>query len=162
MPVELRDEQRAIRLDTRRLKRQAESLLAAVGRAGSTLSILLTDDRRMAPLHERWMGEEGPTDVMAFPMDEQTNRRIGEPANRRGHDLAPSPPRSFAHSNVLGDIVISAEMAARRRPKGPHGEVLRYLVHGLLHLTGHDHREKAERLRMERKARLLQSKAGAA
>jgi probable rRNA maturation factor len=135
MPVELRDEQRAIRLDTRRLKRQAESLLAAVGRAGSTLSILLTDDRRMAPLHERWMGEEGPTDVMSFPMEEE---------------------------GILGDIVISAETAARRRPKNPHGEVLRYLVHGLLHLTGHGHRGKAERLRMERKARLLQAKARAA
>lgn len=142
MPVEMRDEQRAIRLDTRRLKRQAESLLAAVGRAGSTLSILLTDNRRMAPLHERWMGEEGPTDVMSF----------------EGNGECPKMERP----HVLGDIVISAETAARRCPKDPHGEVLRYLVHGLLHLTGHDHRGKTQRLRMERKARLLQAKARAA
>ncbi len=158
MPVELRDEQLRVRLDARRLKRQAESLLAAVGRADSTLSILLTDDRRMAPLHERWMGEEGPTDVMAFPASE----RVSESASQRGGKAAHSLTRLFAHSNVLGDIVISAETAARRRPKDPHGEVLRCLVHGLLHLTGHDHRGKAERLRMERKARLLQSKARAA
>lgn len=133
--VQLRNEQRAVRLDAQRLKRQAESLLAAVGQADSTLSILLTDDRRITPLHERWMGEEGPTDVMSFPMEEE---------------------------GILGDIVISAETAARRRPKDPHGEVLRYLVHGLLHLTGHDHRGKGERLRMERQARLLQAKARAA
>jgi len=142
VPVELRNEQRAVRLDGRRLRRQAESLLAAVGRAGSTLSVLLTDDRRIAPLHERWMGEEGPTDVLSFP-------------NEIGTLLETSlfPP-------MLGDIVISAETAARRRPKDPHTEVLRYLVHGLLHLTGHDHRGKAQRLRMERQARLLRKKVG--
>ena len=129
MPVELRNEQLRVRLDSRRLRSQAESLLATVGRAASTLSILVTDDRRIAPLHERWMGEAGPTDVMSFPMEE---------------------PR------ILGDIVISAETAARRRPKDPHGEVLRYLVHGLLHLTGYDHKTARERLRMERQARLLE------
>lgn len=129
MPVELRNEQLRVRIDGRRLQRQAESLLAAVGRADSVLSILVTDDRRIAPLHERWMGEPGPTDVMSFPMEE---------------------------GRILGDIVISAETAARRRPKDPHGEVLRYLVHGLLHLTGQDHTTARERLRMDRQARLLE------
>ncbi len=129
MPVELRNEQLRVRIDGRRLQRQAELLLAAVGRADSVLSILVTDDRRIAPLHERWMGEPGPTDVMSFPMEE---------------------------ARILGDIVISAETAARRRPKDPHGEMLRYLVHGLLHLTGQDHTTARERLRMDRKARLLE------
>ena len=138
MPVELRNEQLRVRIDARRLRRQAESLLAAVGRADSVLSILVTDDRRIAPLHERWMGEPGPTDVMAFPMYE---------------------PKGMEDSPILGDIVISAETAARRRPKDPHGEVLRTLVHGLLHLTGHDHKTARERLRMERKARLLEKGA---
>ena len=135
MPVELRNEQLRVRIDARRLQRQAESLLAAVGRADSTLSILVTDDRRIAPLHERWMGKEGATDVMSFPMEEE---------------------------GILGDIVISVETAARRRPRDPQDEVLRYLVHGLLHLTGHDHRGEAQRLEMERKARLLQSRVRAA
>ena len=134
MPVDLKNDQRAVPLDARRLRRQAKLLLAAVGRPDSVLSILLTDDRRMARLHERWMGEEGPTDVMSFPMEE---------------------------AGILGDIVISAETAARRRPRDPAAEVLRYLVHGLLHLTGHDHRGKAQRLRMERQARLLRAKARA-
>ena len=129
MPVELRNEQLRVRIDGRRLQRQAELLLAAVGRADSVLSILVTDDRRIAPLHERWMGEPGPTDVMSFPMEE---------------------------ARILGDIVISAETAARRRPKDPHGEMLRYLVHGLLHLTGQHHTTARERLRMDRKARLLE------
>ena len=129
MPVELRNEQLRVRLDARRLKKEAELLLAAIGRGSSILSILITDDRRIAPLHERWMGEPGPTDVMSFPMEEE---------------------------RILGDIVISAETAARRRPKDPHGEIVRYLVHGLLHLTGLDHRTARERARMERQARLLE------
>ena len=139
MPVELRNEQLRVRIDARRLQRQAESLLAAVGRADSTLSILVTDDRRIAPLHKRWMGEPGPTDVMSFPTREKGT----------------FPERSSV-PQVWGDIVISAEMAARRRPKDPQREVLRYLVHGLLHLTGQDHKTARERLRMERQARLLE------
>ena len=135
MPVELRNEQRVVPLDTRRLKTQAEGLLEEVGRPEAVLSILLTDDRRMARLHERWMGEEGPTDVMSFPMSE---------------------------AGILGDIVISAETAARRRPKDPAGEVLRTLVHGLLHLVGYDHHAKAQRLRMNRRARLLRNRMEAA
>ncbi len=129
--VELRNEQRAVRVDARLLRRQAESLLASAGRGGSVLSILLTDDRRITPLHERWMGEPGPTDVLSFPMEEP---------------------------GILGDIVISAETAARRRPKDPAGEILRYLVHGFLHLTGHDHRGRKERLRMNHEALRLQRK----
>ena len=135
MPVDLRNEQRAVPLDVRRLKHQAERLLEEVGRPETVLSVLLTDDRRMAQLHERWMGEQGPTDVMSFPMSE---------------------------AGILGDIVISAETAARRRPKNPAGEVLRLLVHGLLHLVGYDHRFRAQRLRMDRRARLLRSRMEAA
>lgn len=133
MPVELRNAQRAVRIDARRLRKEAEVLLEAVGRSGAVLSILITDDRRMAPLHEQWMGEPGPTDVMSFPMNEPS---------------------------ILGDIVISAETAARRRPKDPYKEVLRYLIHGLLHLIGHDHRNAPERERMDRHAGLLQRKVG--
>ena len=131
MPVELRNEQKAVRVDAPRLRRQAEFLLASVGHSGSVLSILLTDDRRIAPLHERWMAEPGPTDVLSFPMEEP---------------------------GILGDIVISVETAARRRPKDPADEILRYLVHGLLHLAGHDHRGKKERIRMNREALRLQRK----
>ena len=145
MPVELRNEQRAVRLDLRRLRRQAESLMAQVRRADSVLSLLLTDDRRMARLHLQWMGEEGPTDVMSFP----------------GEEKGTLPGRPL-FSPVLGDIVISVQTAARRRPNDPAAEILRYLVHGLLHLTGHDHRSGPQRLRMNRRARQLQAKVRAA
>lgn len=102
-------------------------MLEAIGRPEATLSVLLTDDREMAQLHERWMGEAGPTDVLSFPM--------GDP--------------------LLGDIAISVETAARRRPRDVEGEVTRALIHGLLHLIGHDHARKPDKDRMDREARRL-------
>ena len=130
MPVELRAAGRRVRLDLRRLRVQAEFLLERVGRGEQVLSVLLTDDREMAVLHERWTGEGGSTDVLSFPMEEQ---------------------------GILGDIVISAETAARRAQGRPEREILRYLVHGVLHLTGHDHRTKAQKFRMDRLAHRLLS-----
>jgi rRNA maturation RNase YbeY len=114
-------------LDLRQFKKESQALLAAIGRPKATLSILLTDDRRMAELHKRWMGEPDPTDVLSFPM--------GGP--------------------LLGDIAISVETAARRCPRDVHREVTRCLVHGLLHLVGHDHLRKGDRVRMNRQERRL-------
>lgn len=132
MPVELRNIQRRVPLDLRRVRRQAQLLLGQVDREEQLLSILLTDDRQMATLHERWMGEEGPTDVLSFPMGEQ---------------------------GILGDIAISAETAARRGRARTEREILRCLVHGILHLTGHDHRTKAQKAQMDRLARRLIKRA---
>ena len=128
MGVELRNAQRRVRLDIRRLKGDAQGLLEAVGHSSSILSVLVTDDRQMAWLHQQWMGLEGPTDVLSFPM--------GGP-------------------QVLGDIVISAETAARRKPRDPQAEVTRCLIHGLLHLAGYDHRLSSQRVRMNRQAQRL-------
>lgn len=133
--VELRNEQRKTRLPALRLKQEAQRVLEALDLGDRTLSVLLTGDRRMAGLHERWMGEEGPTDVMSFPFT---------PA-----PLCPLP------SSILGDVVISAETAARRRPRDVPAEVKRYLIHGILHLAGHDHRTLPQRKRMNRLARAL-------
>ncbi|MBI3322739.1 MAG: rRNA maturation RNase YbeY [Candidatus Omnitrophica bacterium] len=132
MPVELRAGGR-VRLDLKRIRERAEFLLERVGRGEQVLSVLLTDDREMARIHERWTGEAGPTDVLSFPMEEQ---------------------------GILGDIVISAETAARRSRGKSEREVLRCLVHGVLHLTGHDHRTKAQKARMDRVARRLLSEIG--
>lgn len=129
MPVELRNAQRRFRVDTGRLRRRAEALLAALNRPEAVLSILLTDDRGIAELHERWMAEKGPTDVLSFPM---------------------------AETQMLGDVVISVETALRRRREDPLREMTRYLIHGLLHLIGHDHVRQGERRRFEREARRLQ------
>ena len=53
------------------------------------LSVLLVDERTMTELHERWMGEPGPTDVLAFPMDELRPPHLG--GNRDNQALMPTP-----------------------------------------------------------------------
>ena len=90
------------------------------------LSILLVDDATIRPMNERWRAVDSPTDVLSFPMEE---------------------------GPLLGDVVISIETARRRLRPGDwrlEDEVLFLLIHGVLHLVGHDHTDDAERRIMER------------
>jgi probable rRNA maturation factor len=107
------------------------------------LSIVLVELDVMADLHERWMDLAGPTDVMAFPMDEyQTSRRP---------DSAGSGPA------LLGDIVLCPAFARDQARKAGHGlldELHLLTVHGVLHLLGFDHAEPDE----EREMFALQNK----
>lgn len=115
------------------MKKIGQGLLTAVQHSDAVLSVLLTDDRAMAQLHGRWMGEPTPTDVLSFSMGEV----------------------AYGSAEILGDIAISVETAMRRNPKNPSGEVLDYLIHGLLHLVGFDHLRGADRRRMNGQARRL-------
>ena len=96
------------------------------------LSILLVDEAAMAELHQRFMDQPGPTDVMSFPMDEL-----------RAPELGQSPPRG-----TLGDIVICPQFTSAQAPENgrePAEEIQYLLIHGLLHLLGHDHADAGER-----------------
>ena len=98
----------------------------------SDLTILFVDPDPIAQLHERWMNLQGPTDVMSFPMDEL---RAPEPGQE--------PPRG-----MLGDIVICPQFTSAQAPENGRDEAeeMQYLlIHGLLHLLGHDHAEAGER-----------------
>jgi rRNA maturation RNase YbeY len=115
------------RLDRPRLRRRAARLLRALELPGAELSIRLVDDAEMAQLNERHRGRRGPTDVLSFSLLE------GPHAARRGA--------------LLGDVVVSLETAARQARRGRRtldSEVLRLLIHGALHLIGHDHVRAAE------------------
>ncbi|GAA4551053.1 rRNA maturation RNase YbeY [Amycolatopsis samaneae] len=101
------------------------------------LSILLTTLDVMSDLHERWMDLPGPTDVMAFPMDElDSSRRPDAP------DASPA---------LLGDIVLCPAFAKDQAKKAGHAlldELHLLTVHGVLHLLGYDHAEPAEEREM--------------
>jgi probable rRNA maturation factor len=100
------------------------------------LSVLLVDERTMTDLHERWMGEPGPTDVLAFPMDELRPPHLG--GNR--DDTGPEP-------GLLGDVVLCPQVAAEHAEKAGHStqdELELLCVHGILHLLGYDHAEPEE------------------
>jgi probable rRNA maturation factor len=95
------------------------------------LSLVLVDETAMASLHERWMDEPGPTDVLSFPMDElrtPTNDEVGEPG-------------------LLGDVILCPAFGARQAEAAGHSERDEFgilLTHGILHLLGYDHAELDE------------------
>ena len=98
----------------------------------SELSILLVDTDTMSAYHEKYMDEPGPTDVLSFPMDELRAPAGGE-----------EPPLG-----LLGDIVLCPEVTAAQAAENnrtPEEEADYLLIHGLLHLLGHDHAEPGEK-----------------
>jgi probable rRNA maturation factor len=80
----------------------------------------------IAELHQRFMDEPGPTDVLSFPLDD-----VDENGTR-----------------LLGDVVVSPAEAERNNPADPDSELRLLLVHGILHLLGYDHEEDDARTRM--------------
>jgi probable rRNA maturation factor len=125
-------------VDRRLLRSRAARVLQALSRTRSELSIALVDDATIADLNARYRGDSRATDVLSFSLVE------GEYADRGG--------------NLLGDVVISVETAAlqaRRAHRGLDAEVARLLIHGTLHLLGHDHEADDEARTMRAEERRL-------
>jgi len=128
--VELRSEHPSGNALARRVRARVRALLQALGRPEAGLSILLTTDGRIRTLNRRWRSVDHATDVLSFPADD--------------------PPGSGPH---LGDLAVSLDIASRRARRAGHSlgdEVDRYLVHGILHLVGHDHHRPGEAREMAR------------
>jgi probable rRNA maturation factor len=106
------------------------------------LSVLLVDEAAMADLHQRWMGEEGPTDVLSFPMDEIWPPPPG--GSQAEHDGDDVP-------GLLGDVVLCPQVAIEQARKAEHSvqeELDLLCTHGILHLLGYDHAEPEEHAAM--------------
>ena len=104
------------------------------------LSLLLVDKTAMTELHEKWMDEPGPTDVLAFPMDELRPAQPGAV----GEEVAVDP-------SLLGDVVLCPEVARAQAKKAGHSvtdELHLLCTHGILHLLGYDHAEPEEHKEM--------------
>ncbi|HEY7401609.1 MAG TPA: rRNA maturation RNase YbeY [Actinomycetota bacterium] len=124
-PAILVSNRQPLPVDESALATLARTTLVAEGREMVEVSLSLVDEDEMADLHRRYMDEDGPTDVLSFPMDE---------------------PDGDVH--VLGDVVIAPAVAARNNPADPDGELRLLVVHGVLHLLGYDHERDAERAEM--------------
>ena len=99
------------------------------------MAIHLVDPETMADLNRRHLEKEGPTDVLAFPVDEPGTVSDGS-------------------TLLLGDVVVCPKVAADQSQY--HGrsiseELVLLVVHGILHLLGHDHAEPEERVVMQRR-----------
>jgi probable rRNA maturation factor len=106
------------------------------------LSVLLVDEPAMTELHKRWMGEPGPTDVLAFPMDEIRPPQPG--GTHHADHSAPEPPEI---PGLLGDVVICPQVAKAQARQAGHSitdEISLLCTHGILHLLGFDHAEPEE------------------
>jgi probable rRNA maturation factor len=131
-----------------------DRLLAAVGAPGATVSLTLVRDRAMREINREHRGKDVPTDVLSFPLYEPAAFDRGGATRPLG--LEPG-------ERMLGDIVISLDTARRQAAAydAPLArEVERLLVHGVLHLCGHDHLEPAERAAMESEERRLANVIG--
>jgi probable rRNA maturation factor len=109
------------------------------------LSMLLVDEAHMTNLHEKWMEEPGPTDVLSFPMDELRPHSIAGPNRTRGRDEDDSEPV------LLGDVVLCPQVAAAQAKEHGHStqaELELLTVHGVLHLLGYDHADPEEEVEM--------------
>ena len=98
--------------------------------ADADMTIVLTDDAQLHELNREYLGVDAPTDVLSFPASE-TDPETG--------------------AQYLGDIVISIPRAMLQAQAGGHpleAEVQLLVVHGTLHLLGHDHAEVEEKARM--------------
>jgi len=167
VPVLLRNLQRSVPIDTKRLCRMAEKILAVARVENTELSIILVSDRRIRALNERYRKKNRATDVLAFPLavpyaPPLCKGRLGG-VESLGKFYLPSPlltkEGDFQKAPVLlGDVVISLSTAQRQAQALGHGlyeEVARLLVHGVLHLLGYDHeqgqQEAARMIRQERR-----------
>ena len=155
MSIEILDES-GREVDVRELSRLARFALDRMRvHPQAELCIKLVDEQTIAELNEQWMEKTGPTDVLAFPMDE----------------LRPGLVDEEPEEGVLGDLVLCPTIAERQaeeaRSKGQDGystddEIDLLTVHGILHLLGYDHAEPEEHREMfGLQARLLAEWEGA-
>ncbi len=132
---------------------------ALPGDAIGQVSLLLTDDATVRELNRQYRGLDETTDVLSFSTQ--------HPGEWQGDDTSPSPsmgedwgegdppfpfPIPDGEPPPLGDIVISIPQAARQAGEQGvplHREVALLLVHGALHLLGHDHFDDAPRAEMQ-------------
>lgn len=104
------------------LTRAVEATLRGEGVAEAEVSVTLLDDEAMAELNERYLGRDGPTDVISFSLGDDT---------------------------PLGDVYVGVEQARRQATEvcvPLTEELVRLVVHGTLHVLGHDHPEGPERV----------------
>ena len=118
------------------IERAARAALKQQGASPrANLSVVLTDNRKLRALNRDYLGIDAPTDVLSFPASEsdgsETDPETGSP--------------------YLGDILLSipyARQGAKQAGNSLEAEVQLLVVHGVLHLLGHDHAKPKEKARM--------------
>ena len=135
MTIEIQNES-GEQVDERRTQRLARFVMDRMRvHPLAELSVTCVDEGTIARLNAKWMDKDGPTDVLAFPMDE----------------LRPGLVNTEPEEGVLGDLVLCPSVAAAQAVTAGHSttdELDLLTVHGILHLLGYDHAEPEEHAEM--------------
>ena len=139
--IVISDEQTDVTVDTDRWAELASAVLRAEGCTGE-LTLTFVDPDEMAALNVEHMGKQGPTDVLSFPLDSVGDEITGLPG-----------------PSLLGDVVVCPAVASEAAPTHAGSiddELALLVVHGILHVLGHDHAEPDEtQLMRQRELELL-------
>ena len=125
MAIRITNRRSGPKVGTARLRKIARTICDGLGYRDAELSIVLTDDASIREINRTWRQKDKATDVLSFSQLE------GEPVGPGDAEAA-----------VLGDVIISTDTALRQAEHAGHSldaELQRLLVHGVLHLLGHDH-----------------------
>ncbi len=135
MSIEIQNES-GVELDERRTQRLARFTMDRMRvHPLAELCVTAVDPETIAELNVKWMEKDGPTDVLAFPMDE----------------LRPGMVNEEPEEGILGDLVLCPVVAAEQALVAGHStaaELDLLAVHGILHLLGYDHAEPDEKTEM--------------
>jgi probable rRNA maturation factor len=116
--IEIADKTRSAAVDHSRLEKAVQRVLEDAGFRAAEISVAIVDDGEMQSLNRRYLAHDYPTDVLSFVLDHDEER-----------------------GTLDGQIIVSADYAAREAPRygwTSDNELLLYVIHGALHLTGHD------------------------
>jgi probable rRNA maturation factor len=149
------DEQSDVTIDLLRWSRLAQLVLDTERVAPDVhVALVFVDEPSMTQLNERFLGEPGPTDVLAFPIDDDV------PESGRVPDRGGKGPGSAGEPTeppvLLGDVYVCPSVAVRQAAERSieiDAELALLVVHGLLHLLDYDHTEPDETEAMQGRER---------
>jgi probable rRNA maturation factor len=127
--VSITNRQKTLKVDRRGIRRRVRAIVRDAGIAGAHISVAVVDDAAIAKLHDQFLNDPDPTDVLSFLLERSAN-------------------------TLEGDVVVSAETAKTCAPRygcTPEEELLRYVIHGVLHLVGYDDTAPRKRAAMKRR-----------
>jgi probable rRNA maturation factor len=129
--IHITNRQKVLPVDRRRMRRAVQSILRDAEIAQAEISIAIVDDPTIARLHQQFLDDPEPTDVLSFVLEQSTQR-------------------------LEGEVVVSADTArayAVKHKSTPDVELLLYVIHGTLHLVGYDDATPRHRAAMRQNER---------
>ncbi|MGO9109849.1 MAG: rRNA maturation RNase YbeY [Thermoguttaceae bacterium] len=135
--IEIANQQAHLPLDRRLVRRAVRRVLRDAGLRKARISVAVVDDEIIARLNWQYLRHRGPADVLSFVLDQS--------------------------DGLEGEVIVGAQTASRAAPQygwPPHDELLLYVIHGTLHLVGHDDASPALRAEMQERETAVLEKLG--